>query len=83
MEEVVEETVELLVQQSLHFILEVGLSFFIMFTGVQTQNVGHEYLDGIEVLMEADLGQRDSNGPVVLSLGQILNFHKYLALPVS
>lgn len=64
MEEVVEETVELLVQQSLHFILEVGLSFFIMFTGVQTQNVGHEYLDGIEVLMEADLGQRDSNGPV-------------------
>lgn len=63
-EDVIQETVELLIQQSLDFILKVGLSFFIMFTSIQTQDIGHEYLDGIEILMEADLSQRDSNSPV-------------------
>lgn len=35
-EDVIQKTVELLVQQCLDFILKVGLSFFIMFTSIET-----------------------------------------------
>lgn len=62
-EDVVEKTVELLIQQPLEPDLEVALSLLVVLARVQAQHVGHEDLDGVEVLVEADLGQRDSDGP--------------------
>lgn len=64
MEDVIKKTVEFIIQQHLDSILQIGLSFFVMFTSIQTQYISHEYLDGIKILMEADLSQCNSNSPV-------------------
>lgn len=69
MENIIKNTVELFIQQGIDFILKVALSFFVMSTSIQTQYIGHENLDGIKILMEADLSQRDSNSPVYKKSG--------------